>query len=280
MASFHKFAIDKVWVITGAGHGIGLEMARAVAETRAIVWAIDRDAAALALLRAEADQRGWDLFVLTGDVTNAQQMASHLAAIVARCSRIDVWINNAGVQQIGAFSAMTPEMFDQVMDVNLLSTIRLSRQLVKIMEHQGFGILLNMASVAGHVPAPFMTAYVAAKHGVVGFTRALQAEFHLQKSPLRAAFASPGFVDTAIIEKGREQGFPEWLAWMLTDAKSCAKQILNALAKGQNEIQPTLSGAMMRAAYAVAPQTTVQGSRVLLTRGFKDFIANRYQLPR
>lgn len=275
-----KFIGNKVWAVTGAGHGIGRELTKLIASHHGMVWAIDRDQSALDSLAVEAQREGWDVFPLRGDVTDAVEMSKLIHVIKAQSRRIDVWINNAGVQRVGAFEEMTESDFDLVMNVNLLALIRLTRTVAKLMTDQGGGIVLNMASIAGHVPSPFMTAYVAAKHGVVGFTRALQAEFELMKSPLRAVFASPGFVDTAIIDRGNDRGFPEWLSWMLSDAESCAHEIIVGLARGENEIKPTTSGAMMRMAYSIMPKTTVRSSKVLLTKGFKDFLLNRYQVPR
>lgn len=280
MTTLKNFASNKVWVVTGAAHGIGREFAKLIAAHHGIVWAIDLDVEALETLRKEAAREGQDIFPVQGDVTSVVAMTEIIQSIRAKSKRIDVWINNAGVQRVGAFEEMSEAEFDLVLNINMLAVIRLTRQLTKIMTGQGNGIVLNMASVAGHVPSPFMTAYVAAKHGVVGFTRSLQAEFDLLKSPVRAAFASPGFVDTAIIGRGSEKGFPEWLSWMLSDPVSCARDILTALVRGENEIKPTMSGSMMRMAYAVMPKTTVRSSKVLLTKGFKDVLLGRYQVPR
>ena len=280
MTNMRDFVGKKVWVVTGAAHGIGRELTKFIAAHHGIVWAIDLDLKALETLRKDAAKEGQDIFPLQGDVTNADAMTQMIQSIRSHSKRIDVWINNAGIQRMGAFEEMSESDFDLVLNINMLSVIRLTRQLTKIMTGQGSGIILNMASVAGHVPSPFMTAYVAAKHGVVGFTRSLQAEFELLKSPLRAVFASPGFVDTAIIERGNEHGFPEWLSWMLSDPESCAKEIMVALVRGENEIKPTMSGAMMRMAYSLMPKTTVRSSKVLLTKGFKDVLLGRYQVPR
>jgi 3-hydroxybutyrate dehydrogenase len=280
MSSLKKFGIDKIWVVTGAASGIGLEMTRSIAKAGAVVWALDFNLERLNVLEVEAKKEGWDVFAKQLDVTDRTEVQKTINQIKAANKRIDVWINNAGIQRIGAFSSSQIDDFNLVMQVNLFSVIDICQQLIPMMEDQGNGVILNMASVAGHVPAPFMASYVTSKHAVVGFSKALQAEFEMTKSPLRMAFASPGFVDTAIIAKGKQKGFPEWLNWMLTDAKKCAQEILTSLAKGQNEIHPTLTGTLMRAAYGVMPKSTVKSSKVLLTKGFKDLLLNRFQVPR
>jgi short-subunit dehydrogenase len=280
LSRFKKFTTDKIWVVTGAGKGLGRELALLAARNHGIVWALDRDEVALASLLEDAKRNGWDIFTQKLDVTDSEQATSVLDAIVRSSKRVDVWINNAGIQRVGSFLGMKSSDFDLVMDVNFNSVVQLTRKVLAQMDQQGCGVILNMASAAGHVPSPFMSAYVAAKHAVVGFSKSLQAELTISKSPVRVAFASPGFVDTAIIERGKDQGFPEWLSWMLSRPEECASEILMKLAKGENEIYPTLSGKLLRKAYTVAPLTTVRGSKLLLTKGLKDFLLNRYQVPR
>jgi short-subunit dehydrogenase len=275
-----KFYRNKVWVITGAGSGIGLEMCKFIAAQDGIVCAIDIDLAALDRLKLESQRDGWDLLAIEGNVCNVEQMNQAIQSIKSKFGRVDGWINNAGIQRIGAFSETSKESFAQVFDVNCTSLIHLTGQLVSLMEHQGHGSILNMASVAGHVPAPFMTAYVASKHAVVGFTKALNAELLLLKSPVMLAFASPGFVKTPIVKAGMQEGFPDWLAWMLSKPEDCAASILKKLARGDREIYPTWSGRAMRWSYGIAPDSTVGSSRALLADSFKDFLLARFRVPR
>ncbi|MCX6119948.1 MAG: SDR family NAD(P)-dependent oxidoreductase [Proteobacteria bacterium] len=280
MSQLKTFARAKVWVITGAAAGIGLELTKILCESGAKVCALDINKANLDELVLQSRRMGWDLMPIEVDVRSELSVSNVINEIKKNHGRIDVWINNAGVQYIAPFSTMSSETFDKVMDINFYSVVRICRNLVHLFEEQGFGSILNMASVAGHVPAPFMASYVASKHGVVGFTKALHAEFEVLETPFRAAFASPGFVDTAIIEKGATFGFPDWLSWMLSDAETCAKQILRDFVRGENEIHPTLSGKMMRAAYNVMPKTTVKSSKILLTKNLKDLVLSRFQVPR
>jgi short-subunit dehydrogenase len=280
MSKFSNFAGHRVWVITGAASGIGLEMVRALIECRAIVWALDMDEAALKTLSTEAAQGGHDVFTRVVDVTDHMRVLEIISEIVKNSRRIDVWINNAGIQKIGPFSTQSPELFNQIMRVNYDSVVNISRAMIQQMDHQGGGVILNMASVAGHVPCPFMTAYVASKHAVIGFSRALRAELFLLKSPVRCAVASPGFVNTGIIERGRESGFPEWLSWLLANPRDCARETLAELADGNDDIEPTLGGRAMTTAFRWVPVMTVKSSRVLLTRGLRDIFLNRYHVPK
>ncbi len=280
MNRLRDFCRDKIWIVTGASSGIGLAMVRDIAKHHGMVWALDIDVDRLASLEQESRREGWDVFIHKADVTDLGEMRAAIAKIKSDAGRIDVWVNNAGIQVVGSFCEQSESDFDRVMNVNLTSVIRISRDVVKLMEQQGGGILVNMASTTGHIPAPFMAAYVTAKHGVVGFTKALQAEFELLKSPVRAVFASPGFVKTDIIKLGEKVGFPDWLSWMLSEPSSCSREILVAMMRGSNEIHPTMSGRVMRTAYNLMPATTVKSSKLLLTKGLKDFFLNRYQVPR
>ena len=280
MSSFRKFASGRTWVVTGAASGIGLEMVKMLMASQAVVWALDLDAEKLQELEREAKRTGGSLFTLRLNVADVDAVRDAIARILRESKRIDVWINNAGIQKVGSLVEQDPKLFDAVMRVNFGAVVDICRMLVKIMESQGEGVILNMASVAGHVPAPFMTAYVASKHAVVGFTRALRAELALLKSPVRCVMASPGFVDTAIIEKGAHSGFPQWLSWLLAKPESCAREILEGLADGKDEVEPTLNGRAMSMAFRLVPQLTVKSSRVLLTRSLSDVFFNRYNIPR
>ncbi len=279
MTKLSHFAANRVWVVTGAASGLGLEMTRELLRCQAVVWALDQDQQGLIALSEDAARSGQDLFFRTVNVCDRDAMNAVMDEILAQSKKIHVWINNAGIQKIGAFSEQPSEIFDKVMSVNFAAAVHATRDVLRRMNEQGEGVILNLASVAAHVPAPFMSAYVASKHAVLGFSRALRAELKLLKSPIRCAVASPGFVNTQMIDRGHVSGFPEWLSWMLANPRNCAVEILKSLASGNDEITPTLNGRAMTAAFRLMPDVTVKSSRVLLTRGLKDLLLNRYHIP-
>jgi short-subunit dehydrogenase len=88
--------------------------------------------------------------------------------------------------------------------------------------------------------------------------------------------ASPGFVDTGMIERGAPLGFPQWLSWALADVDSTAKEILSALRRGRDEVFPTWNGRLMVEMHKWLPRATRRSARVLLTRSLRDFLLNRY----
>ena len=146
------------------------------------------------------------------------------------------------------------------------------------MENQGTGTLVNMASIAGHLSAPYMSAYCTTKHAVVGFTRAIREELRLQDSPIKVVLVSPGFVDTSMIARGEKHGFPEWLRWTLSTPEKVAKEILTGIRVGEEELFPTQNGKWMLRAYRHFPKSTMKSSKMLLTRSLKDFLLNRYKV--
>lgn len=104
MSKLKKFAPNKIWVVTGAASGIGLEMARGILNAGAVVWALDIDERGLSELATDAKRLGQDIFTRQVDVTNQEQVLAAMDEITKISKKIDVWINNAGVQKVGAFS--------------------------------------------------------------------------------------------------------------------------------------------------------------------------------
>jgi short-subunit dehydrogenase len=203
-------------------------------------------------------------------------MAAACERIVEADKRIDLWFNNAGVAGLGGFQDLKAGDFDRVIDVNLKGLITGTRLALKQMESQGAGIIVNMASVAGHIAPPFMSAYAATKFAVVGFSRALREELKLRDCPVRVVMVSPGFVDTAILARGQRIGFPEWLTWALSTPEQVAQDILMGLAREEEEIFPTWNGKVMLQAHRYFPRAMMRGSRLLLVKRFRDLFLNRY----
>jgi short-subunit dehydrogenase len=267
--------VGKRVVITGAASGIGRSLALKLVAGGADVWALDLDETSLASLTDDATKYGHPITTRRADVTDRAALAKIRDEVVAK-GEIDYWVNNAGIARLGDFHEHGEAGFDQVVAVNLTGVVNGTRLALEAMEDAGRGRIVNMASIAGHLPAPFMTAYVASKHAVVGFTRSLAEELRLKDSPVSLLLVSPGFVDTRIIAKGEKMGFPEWLSFLLAKPDEVADTILAALPTKKREIIPTFNGKLMRRMYAVLPGTTVRSSKILLTKSWKDIVTNRY----
>jgi short-subunit dehydrogenase len=236
------------------------------------------DEKALHEAQDHADKFAWLLKTIKVDLTVSEELDRAYAQSLEALGPIDVWINNAGINGTGDFLDLTQESFERVITINFIALTRATRLALAGMNASGHGLIVNIASVAGIIEAPLMSAYVSSKHAVVGFTRALQAELELKDSPARTLLVCPGFVNTKIIEKGAKRGFPEWLSWMLSTPEKVSNAIVRGIKSGDTEVFPTMSGKMMLRMYKTARKTTVKSSRLLLAKSWKDVLLNRYDL--
>lgn len=263
-------------VVTGAASGIGKSLTEQFAKNGAHVYALDLDKKRLSELTAWADSMDYSIEPVCVDVTSTAEIQSFIEKMESKKIRIDTWVNGAAISGVGEFQALTPEQFDRVMDVNLHSVVKSTRLALKHMQKNGFGWIVNMASVAGFVPAPMMSAYNLTKHAIVGFTRSLQLEMRMTGSPVKLMLVSPGFVETEIINKGATLGFPNWLSPILAKPETVATDIISALRSGKQEITPTLNGKVMMSMNRLFPKFLSKNSKVLLTKSWKDLLLNRY----
>ena len=191
-----------VVVIAGASSGIGRAAAIAFARQGAnLVLGARRvellkDVAGQCHAAArKAGYRRTRAVAVSVDVGDAAQLQNLVAVAMKRFGHIDVWINNAGVGAVGAFTDVPMAAHDQTVRTNLLGTMHGAYAVVPVFLRQRRGILINTGSVGSFVPAPFAAAYSASKFGLRGFTEALRAE--LQPSPdIHVCDIYPSFVDT------------------------------------------------------------------------------------
>jgi short-subunit dehydrogenase len=264
----------KRFVVTGAASGIGRAIAEALLQRGAVVLAWDRDETGLRTLAESAARFGNECVTAVVDVTDGNAVRAARDA----AGSIDGWMNVAGIAKTGAFTTMGDREFDRVMQVNFTALVDGTRAALEAMEPRGAGVVVNVASVAGFLPAPFLAAYSASKHAVVGFTRAVAEELRLADSPIRLVLVAPGFVETAMISGASGLKFPDWLKWLPSRPEPVAKEILDGLERGKGEIFPSRNGRWMMRMARAFPQKSIRGSRVLLSRSFKDWILNRYDV--
>lgn len=262
-----------VW-ITGAGSGIGRALVRqflSLLGEGAKVLAIDIDAGALDDLSRETELLGFRVDTLLADVGDRRSYLGTLEKEHAVRGAPGVMINNAGIAKVGSFSELGLEAFEKVLRVNFDGVVTGTAFALPRMEEAGGGLIVNMASLAGHLPAAFMTSYSASKFAVVGFTRALQAELRMSRSPVRACLVSPGFVETPIMEQ-EGAPFPWYMRWLVSKPGETAREILRGLKAGRSEIYPDAGGRLMKSLHAVAPGWTVESSRLLLARTLSQLV--------
>lgn len=265
-------------VITGAGSGIGKALTEMFLEQGAIVWALDKAEASLIPLVQAAHKAGKTVHSVVADVTDRSALESAAAQVKAKHGSLDIWVNNAGVAGLGAFQELSNEQFEKVIAINLNAVVAGTRIALQQMEKQGAGTIVNVASVAGHIPSAFMTAYCTSKHAVVGFTRSLTEELRLSRSGVKLCLVSPGFVDTAILAKGQRMGFPAWLQWLLATPEGVAREVIRGIQEGREEVFPTRNGRWMLHVNKVLPRVTRRGAKVLMAKSFSDLVTNRYRV--
>jgi 3-hydroxybutyrate dehydrogenase len=184
------FLQGKRALVTGSTSGIGLAVARALhAEGAEIVLSGFGEAGVIAALCAELDASH-----VEGDLSRREGVE----AVMAGAGPVDVLVNNAGVQHVAPVESFPVEQWDRILALNLTAAFDTSRLAVPHMKQRGWGRIINVASAHSTTASPFKSAYVAAKHGLLGLTRTLALE--LATRGVTANCISPGYVWTPLVE--------------------------------------------------------------------------------
>lgn len=182
----------KTVVITGAGRGIGRDMARAMALSGATVVVSDVD------LRSAQETAGLlpgeGHFGVACDVTSEESVSALADAAMEAAGGIDVWVNNAGITRDRVMRKMSVEDFNAVLQVHVLGAWLGTRAASARMRERGGGSIVNMSSISGKVGNPGQTNYSAAKAGIVGLTKAAAKE--VARHGVRVNAIQPGLIDT------------------------------------------------------------------------------------
>jgi NAD(P)-dependent dehydrogenase (short-subunit alcohol dehydrogenase family) len=176
--------------VTGGGRGIGRAVAAALARAGASVTVIGRSEAPLREAVAAGDAAGCGM----ADVTDAVEVKREITAAEAARGPIAILINNAGSVESGPFIKADPSVFRAMWNVHLMGAVHASQAVLPGMIERGFGRIVNVASTAGLKGYAYVTAYCAAKHALVGLTRALAAETATRGVTVNAV--CPGYTDT------------------------------------------------------------------------------------
>ena len=185
----------KVWVVTGAGRGLGVEIARAVLAAGHAVVATGRNAARV----EEAVGRHERMLPVTLDVSRPQDAQAAVEAAVARFERIDVLVNNAGNFFAGFFEELSPQQVRNQIDTLLFGPMNVTRAVLPVMRRQRSGLLVAISSTAGIAGQMFCTAYAAAKFGIEGWMESLTPE--IAPFGIRTMLVEPGFFRTELLSK-------------------------------------------------------------------------------
>jgi 3-hydroxybutyrate dehydrogenase len=190
----------KVSLVTGSTSGIGLGIARALAEAGAAV--VLNGFGIAAEISKTQDQIAADFGVKASfspaDMTKPEAIADMIATTITEHGRLDVLVNNAGIQYVAPIDQFPVEKWDAILSINLSSAFHTTRLALPAMRRNKFGRVINIASAHGLVASPFKAAYVAAKHGIVGLTKVVALE--TAEEGITCNAICPGYVYTPLIE--------------------------------------------------------------------------------
>jgi short-subunit dehydrogenase len=180
-------------LITGGGGGLGQFIARSLAAEGVNLVLSDIASTPLDDRLAETRAAGVQASAVPADLTDTAALEDLIAAAAAAHGPLDILVNNAGLEFVGPYTSQTRAQLEVIVSVNLLAVLELTRLVLPGMLERGRGHVVNIASLAGKVPAPYFHTYNATKHGVVGFTHAIRAE--LADTPVSASAICPGFIN-------------------------------------------------------------------------------------
>jgi 3-hydroxybutyrate dehydrogenase len=187
-------------IVTGSTSGIGLAVARALAQQGVRVMLNGfGDAAAIEATRAGlAAEAGVDVGYSSADMSRPAEVAQMVAQTEQRFGSVDILVNNAGIQHVAPVDEFPDAKWEQILAINLSSNFYAIKAVLPGMKQRNRGRIVNIASAHGLVASPFKSAYVAAKHGVVGLTKAVALE--VAQTPITVNAICPGYVRTPLVD--------------------------------------------------------------------------------
>ena len=183
----------KVWFITGAGRGLGVDIAKAALAAGHSVVATGRDPGKVMVALGESD----NLLAVKLDITSAGEAQAAVTAAIARFGAIDVLVNNAGNFYAGFFEELSPGQFRDQIETLMFGPMNVTRAVLPTMRKQRAGLVLTISSTAGLVGQAFCSAYAAAKFGVEGWMESIA--FELEPFGVRTMLVEPGFFRTELL---------------------------------------------------------------------------------
>ena len=194
----------RVAIVTGGASGIGLAITERLASEGNAVAIFDRDGPAAETVAAKVSAEGGNAIGVAVDVTDRAQIDAGVAETRERLGRPTILVNCAGLDGFDPFLSISSEKWNRILAVNLTGTFDCCQAVVPDMVEAGWGRIVNISSSSAHSGQPLMTHYVAAKAGVIGFTKALALE--LGPKGITVNTIPPGFIDTPMLRRAEEKG--------------------------------------------------------------------------
>jgi len=259
MFDLSKFSLkDKVAIVTGGSRGIGQAIAFGFARAGAKVVITSRKAQDLEATASEIKAFGGEVLVVPAHLGKMEEIRKVIATVMEKYGRIDILVNNAGASpSMGTVLDSDERLWDTIMNLNMKGLYFLSQAAANIMKNQGGGKIINVASIDGFKPEPFVSVYSISKAGVRMITKAFAAE--LASSNIQVNTIAPGPVDTKMMNS-------HWIALPPEEAKKAKEALDKALPVGRIAHPDDMVGAAIYLASEASNYTT--GTEIVIDGAF------------
>ncbi|PLK46205.1 SDR family oxidoreductase [Emticicia sp. TH156] len=233
-----RFSNKVVW-ITGASSGIGEATAYEFAKEGARLVLSARRLDELLRVKQNTGLPYADVLVLPIDVERQDEFPEKVQAVIRHFGRIDVLFNNAGISQRSSVAESSMEVYRKIMDINFFGVVALTKAVLPVMVEQKSGHIAVTSSISGKLGTPMRSGYCATKHALHGFFDSLRAE--VWKEKINVTIICPGYIHTdisinAIAGDGGKHGKMDKNQETGISPEACASEIVNAIAKGKEEV--------------------------------------------